>query len=65
MTSVLCGIAPDADRPTIEAKIREMRTRQLLAVIPSTADEVGAAIDGLIEMWKVAPDAVVNHPAGH
>ena len=54
MTSVLCVIAPDADRPTIEAKIREMRTRQLLAVIPSTADEVGAAIDGLIEMWKVA-----------
>jgi hypothetical protein len=62
VSRVLCVIAPDADRPTIEAKIREMRTRQLLAVIPSTAAEVGAEIDRLIEMWKLAPDAVGSHP---
>ena len=58
---VLCIIAPDADRPTIEAKIRQMRTRQLLCVIPSTADEVGAEIDRLLAMWKAAPDALVHH----
>lgn len=50
-----CTLPPDADRATIEAKISEMRTRQLLSVIPSTAAEVGEDVDALLDAWVEAP----------
>jgi hypothetical protein len=53
-----CVVSPDADLREIEAKLCEMRTRQLLTVIPSTAADIGKDIDALIGMWQAKHEAL-------
>ena len=50
----LLRITDDSTREEIAEAIGHLRARQICAVIPSTAAEIGAEIDALIEAWDKA-----------
>jgi hypothetical protein len=50
----LLRITDDSTREEIAEAIGHLRDRQRAAVIPSTAAEIGAEIDALIEAWGKA-----------
>jgi hypothetical protein len=50
----LLRITDDSTREEIAEAIGHLRARQRQAVIPSTAAEIGAEIDELIEAWGKA-----------
>ena len=47
-------VTPDSSRVEIEEAVRHLREKQRRCVIPSTANEVGAEIDALLEAWAIA-----------
>ena len=48
-------ITDDSTREELAEAIGHLRLRQLGAVIPSTAAEIGVEIDALLEAWAKAP----------
>lgn len=48
-------VTDDATRADLAEAIGHLRARQLGAVIPSTAAEIGVEIDALLEAWAKAP----------
>lgn len=49
-------VTDDADRPTLEEAINNLRDRQRRCVIPSTRDELQADIDELLDMLGARGD---------